>query len=153
MSLLLFFKADLQMTICRVVHWNQFHIFYPVALNHSYPASLPNAAMCLSASIQIRPSHPDWSHSDRQCKDTRHAAAVLTVLSHQRTRRAIWHLSNTGRIPLWPPLFSCQLNSLWEDERISRTAARAPHRAPWPLSRIYYHLLDVSVGLESHFYR
>lgn len=91
-----------------------------------------------------------WSYLARKWKDARYATPVCTVLYRHHERQVIWHLSDTGRMPLLSSLLSAQSTQLslrrWTRKQDSCLWV------PWPLSRAYYHLLHVSVGLESHPY-
>lgn len=81
-----------------------------------------------------------------------HATTTCTALYHHYEHHVIWNPSNTVWIPLTSFLLSVQLTRLslrrWTCKRDS---CLCPRRVPWPLSRPYYHLLDVSAGLESQY--
>lgn len=102
--------------------------------------------------------HPDpasppykWSYLARKWKDTRYATTAHTVLYCHRMRQVIWHLFQpTTDLSL--VLFVVNTPGLASQRRWTRKQDSCLQRVPWPLSRAYYHVLDVSLGLESHSY-
>lgn len=90
------------------------------------------------------------SYLARKLKDTRCATTTICTVNRHHTRQVIWHLSSTTRISPLSSLLSTQTAHLrlrrWTHKQNSCPCLQ---RVPWPLSRAYYHLLDVSATLET----